>query len=296
MKIGWHGIGEGALADKAGVVEVARTLERAGFESAWIGEHPVLVDPQTPPSPLDPTTNLIDPIVALTAAAAVTKRLILGAGVLLLPQHEPVALAKQLSSLDYLSGGRVIAGVGVGYVRGECDAIGVDFATRGRRADDGIDAMRAMWTQPQPAHDGPFYRFGGVQSYPRPVRSTGVPILGGGMSVAGRTRAVRRCEGWYGISLDVEATQTALEELRQLVDQLDRPAALGSLEITIMPPLGLIDAATARRYEDLGVDRLVLNHSFAASTGAASAPRRSRVVEAIEGAAEVLSPWLERAG
>ena len=75
MKIGWHGIGEGALADKAGVVEVARTLERAGFESAWIGEHPVLVDPQTPPSPLDPTTNLIDPMVALTAAAAVTERL-----------------------------------------------------------------------------------------------------------------------------------------------------------------------------------------------------------------------------
>jgi len=215
LKIGWHGIGEGALADKAGVVEVARTLERAGFESAWIGEHPVLVDPQTPPSPVDPTTNLIDPMVALTAAAAVTERRILGAGVLLLPLHEPLALAKQLSSLDYLSGGRVIAGVGVGYVRGESDAIGVDFATRGRRADDGIDAMRAMWTQPQPAHDGPFYRFGGVQSYPRPVRSTGVPILGGGMSLAGRTRAVSRCEGWYGISLDVEAAQTALEELRQ---------------------------------------------------------------------------------
>ena len=94
MKIGWHGLGEGALADKAGVVEVARTLERAGFESVWIGEHPVLVDPQTPPSPVDPTTNLIDPMVALAAAAAVTERLILGAGVLLLPLHEPLALAK----------------------------------------------------------------------------------------------------------------------------------------------------------------------------------------------------------
>jgi len=94
LKIGWHGIGEGALADKAGVVEVARTLERAGFESAWIGEHPVLVDPQTPPSPVDPSTDLIDPMVALTAAAAVTERLILGAGVLLLPLHEPLALAK----------------------------------------------------------------------------------------------------------------------------------------------------------------------------------------------------------
>jgi len=187
VKIGWYGLGEGALADNAGVVEVAGTLERAGFESAWIGEHPVLVDPQTSPSPVDPTTNLIDPMVALTAAAAVTERLILGAGVLLLPLHELLALAKQLSSLDYLSSGRVIVGVGVGYVRGESDAIGVDFATRGRRADDGIDAMRAMWTQPRPAHDGQFYRFGGVQSYPRPVRSTGVPILGGGMSLAGRT-------------------------------------------------------------------------------------------------------------
>jgi probable F420-dependent oxidoreductase len=296
LKIGWHGIGEGALADKVGVVEVVKALELAGFESAWLGEHPVLVDPQTPPSPLDPTTNLIDPMVALAAAAAVTDRLILGAGVLLLPQHEPVALAKQLSSLDHLSGGRIIAGVGVGYVRGECDAMGVDFATRGRRTDDSIDAMRAMWTQDQPAHDGQFFRFGGVQSYPRPVRPTGVPILGGGMSTAGRARAVRRCEGWYGVFMGVDVTQGALEELRQLVDQLDRPADLGPLEVTIMPPVGLIDADTARRYEDLGVDRLVLNHSSEASTGAASDARRRMVLDAIESAAEVLSPWLDPAG
>jgi probable F420-dependent oxidoreductase len=293
VKIGWDGIGVGALADKAGVVEVVEALELAGFESAWLGEHPVLVDPQQPPSPLDPTDNLIDPIVALAAAAAVTDRLILGAGVLLLPLREPLTLAKQLSSLDHLSGGRVIAGVGVGYVRGESDAIGVDFATRGRRADDCIDAMRAMWTQDQPAHDGPFFRFAGVQSYPRPVRSTGVPIHGAGMSAAGRMRAVRRCEGWYGVFMDLEATQKALGELRQLVGQLGRPAALGRLEVTIMPPVGPIDADTVRRYEDLGVDRLVLNHSAETASGGASDVRRRPVLEAIERAAEVLSPWLD---
>ena len=148
-----------------------------------------------------------------------------------------------------------------------------------------------VWTQPQPGHDGPFSRFAGVQSYPRPVRSTGVPIHGGGMSLAGRTRAVRRCEGWYGIFMDPEATQTALEGLRQLVDQLNRPA-LGPLEVTIMPPIGLIDTDTARRYEDLGVDRLVLNHNSENSSGAASNARRRPVLEAIERAAEALSPWL----
>jgi probable F420-dependent oxidoreductase len=291
LKIGWDGIGVGALADKAGVVEVVEALELAGFESAWLGEHPVVVDPQQPPSPLDPTDNLIDPIVALAAAAAVTDRLILGTGVLLLPLHEPLTLAKQLSSLDHLSSGRVIAGVGVGYVRGESDAIGVDFATRGRRADDCIDAMRAMWTQDQPAHDGPFVRFAGVQSYPRPVRSTGVPIHGAGMSAAGRMRAVRRCEGWYGVFMDLEATQKALEELRQLLAQLNRPAALGRLEVTIMP-VDPMDADTARRYEDLGVDRLVLNHNAENAFGRASDVRRRPVLEAIERAAEVLAPWL----
>jgi probable F420-dependent oxidoreductase len=293
LKIGWDGIGVGALADKSGVVEVVEALELAGFESVWLGEHPVLVDPQQPPSPVEPTANLIDPIVALATAAAVTDRLILGAGVLLLPLHEPLTLAKQLSSLDYLSGGRVIAGVGVGYVRGESDAIGVDFATRGRRADDCIDAMRAMWTQDHPAHDGPFFRFAGIQSYPRPVRSTGVPLHGAGMSAAGRTRAVCRCEGWYGVFMDLEATHKALEELRQLVDQLGRPAALGPLEVTIMPPAGPIDADTARHYEDLGVDRLVLNHNAENASGGASDVRRRPVLEAIERAAEILSPWLD---
>jgi alkanesulfonate monooxygenase SsuD/methylene tetrahydromethanopterin reductase-like flavin-dependent oxidoreductase (luciferase family) len=92
LKIGWDGIGVGALADKSGVVEVVQALELAGLESAWLGEHPVLADPQKPPSPLDPTANLIDPIVTLAAAAAVTDRLTLGAGLLLLPLHEPLTL------------------------------------------------------------------------------------------------------------------------------------------------------------------------------------------------------------
>jgi hypothetical protein len=107
---------------------------------------------------------------------------------------------------------------------------------------------------------------------------------------------VRRCEGRYGIFMDLEATHTALEELRQLVDQLDRPAALGPLEITTMPPTGLINADTARRYEDLGVGRLVLNHRSDQASGAASDARRRPVLDAIERAAEVLSPWLDPIG
>src|ERR1700674_5188420 len=122
LKVGLHGIGERALADKLGIVDVVKALEVAGFESAWLGEHPVLVDPQTPPSWLDPKEHLIDPVVALAAAAAVTDRLILCTGVLQLPLREPLTLAKQLSSLDALSGGRIIAGIGVGYVPGEYDA------------------------------------------------------------------------------------------------------------------------------------------------------------------------------
>src|SRR5215213_2388441 len=144
IHIGWFGVGSGMLADAEGVGAVARTAEELGFESIWVGEHPVLIDPQAPPSPLAPESEMMDPIPVLAYAAASTSRILLGTGIVILPLRNPVILAKELATVDVLSHGRLAVGIGVGYVPGEYDAVGVPFHTRGRRADEWIDALRTL--------------------------------------------------------------------------------------------------------------------------------------------------------
>jgi alkanesulfonate monooxygenase SsuD/methylene tetrahydromethanopterin reductase-like flavin-dependent oxidoreductase (luciferase family) len=144
MKVGWFGIGSGAVADAEGVAELARAAEDLGYDSVWVGEHPVLIDPQAPPSPLPPTSEMLDPVPTLAYAAARTERIRLGTGIVILPLRNPLILAKQLASLDVLTGGRLIVGIGVGYVPGEYEAIGAPFHVRGRVADEYIDAMRSV--------------------------------------------------------------------------------------------------------------------------------------------------------
>jgi probable F420-dependent oxidoreductase len=294
MKIGYFGLSEGAVASRRGTIDLARLLEELGFESVWIGEHPILIDPRQPPSPLEPTAHLIDPIVALSAIAATTSRIKLGTGVLLLPQREPLVLAKQLASLDVLSEGRLIAGIGVGYVPGEFEALGVDFKSRGRRTDDAIDAMRALWTRQRPAHDGAFYRFSGIQSHPQPVQQGGVPIHVGGMTEAGHRRAAMRGQGWYGYYVDPQATAETMKALDRLSIELGRPEHLGKLEISITPPPGPVTRDLVQRYADLGIDRLVLCPlGHAAADGGPSPERHAEVVADIRRSAEIAADWLD---
>ena len=288
MRFGWFGAGSGALGDAAGVGDVAASAESLGYESVWVGEHPVLIDPQAPPSPLRPDTDMLDPVAALCFAAARTERLLLGTGIIILPLRNPLILAKQVASLDILSGGRAILGVGVGYVPGEYEAIGVDFHTRGRRTDDHIDAMRSIWCDEHPRTDGSLFAFGGVQSAPRPRAGAGVPIHTSGTSSGALRRAVRRANGWYGFFLDLDRTAAALRELRDIAASAERPSSLGELEITITPPPGPLTADDAARYEELGVARLVLMQDFADMAGQASAPRRDRVLAGLESAARDL--------
>jgi probable F420-dependent oxidoreductase len=288
IPIGWFGVGSGILADAEGVAEVAQTAERLGFESIWVGEHPVLIDPQAPPSPLPPDASMMDPVPVLAYAAASTSRILLGSGIVILPLRNPLILAKELASVDVLSKGRLLVGIGVGYVPGEYEAIGVPFTTRGRRADEWIDAMRSLWRDEHPELRGEFASFGGVQSRPRPHRTGGPPILGSGMSTAARRRAVARCEGWYGFFQDLDAAQRAMEELDRLAREVDRPASLGRLEVTITPPPGPIDADTVRRYEDLGVDRLVLVHDWSGMAGGPDAARRGKFLTEMTACAERL--------
>ena len=288
IPIGWFGVGSGALADAEGVADAARTAEELGFESIWIGEHPVLIDPHEPPSPLPPHSELLDPLPVLAYAAAATSRIRLGTGIVILPLRNPVILAKELATIDVLSRGRLTVGIGVGYVPGEYDAIGVDFHRRGRSADEWIDALRTLWCDDQPELRGDFASFGGIQSRPQPVQPGGPPIVASGFATAAKRRAVERCQGWYGFFQDLDATRAAIAELEELRSQVDRPAELGDLEITISPLPGPIDADTVRRYEDLGVDRLVLVQDFADMAGGPDARRRGKFLDEMAATADRL--------
>jgi probable F420-dependent oxidoreductase len=290
IPIGWFGIGSGALADADAVGDIAEAAESLGFESIWVGEHPVLVDPHEPPSPLPSDSELMDPIPVLAYAAARTTRIRLGTGIVILPLRNPVILAKELASVDVLSRGRLLVGIGVGYVPGEYDAIGVPFHTRGRRADEWVDALRTLWRDDRPELRGEFASFGGIQCRPHPCRPGGPPILASGMSTAARRRAVARCDGWYGFFQTPEATASAMEELSRLAGEVERAPGLGKLEITITPVPGPIDAATVRQYEDLGVDRLVIVQDFADMAGGPDAARRGMFLREMEGCARRLGP------
>ncbi len=256
MKLGYFGIGFGACADPDTATRVARAAEDAGFESLWTGEHVVLPDPQAPPSPAPPGMPMLDPGTILAFVAAVTRKVRLGTGIVILPQRNPLVIAKEMASLDVLSGGRLLFGVGVGYLRAEFDALGIPFEEKGARTDDYLEAIVALWTQEKPFHQGPFVSFSGVDAHPRPVQKPHPPIVIGGQSRGAFRRAVRRGQGWYGFLQDLEATRRALAGLEEAAKEVERPAEFAPLEISITPPPGL-DLEMARRYEDLGVHRLI---------------------------------------
>lgn len=257
MKFGVFGINFGVCADPDVAAEVAELAEELGFDSLWTGEHVVLPDPQAPPSPAPPLTPMLHPSTSLAFLAGLTDGIHLGTGITLLAQRNPVVLAKEMASLDVLAEGRLILGIGAGYLQAEFDALGVDFATRGRRTDEAIEVLRELWSSEAPEFEGEFSSFSGIQARPRPPRRERTPIHAGGMSMAAYLRAVRSCQGWYGFAMDLESTAESLDGLDEAEARVERPDWLGDLEISITPrETPTIEDVEA--YEDLGVERLIL--------------------------------------
>lgn len=250
LKVGLYGLHRGGNVEPDALVRRARLAEEAGFESLWVGDHVAL-----PPN-LGALPRL-EAVVALAYMAAVTSRVRLGLGLIVLPQRQPVLLAKQVSSVDILSNGRLTVGIGVGYVEPELRALGVPLAERGARTDEYLAAMRALWDEPTSSFEGRFVSFAGVIERPRPVQRPHPPIVIGGHSPAAYRRAIQAGNGWYGWDLDHEQAAQALAELREGATRYERPAELGELEITITPS-ATVDAETARQYADIGVHRLVI--------------------------------------
>ena len=202
--IGLHGVNMGALADPAAAARIAALCEELGYDSLWTADHVVLPSPRVAPSPVDPDVPILDPVVALVHLAHVTHDIRLATGIVILPQRNPLILAKQVATVDVLSGGRVTLGIGVGYLEPEMTAIGVPMEDRGTRADEYIGALRSLWHDAQPSANGRYVRFSGIDAQPRPLQEY-LPIVIGGASPAALKRASRA--GTAGTAGDWTATR-----------------------------------------------------------------------------------------
>jgi len=189
--------------------------------------------------------------------AAHTRTLKLATGVLLLPQHHPLLLAKQLASVDVLCGGRLIVGIGVGGVEQEAVAMGAPMRERGSRADDYLQAMIAVWTMEHPRYSGKHISFEEINAYPRPVQKPYPPFVVGGRAEGALRRTVRFASGWYGYAMTVEQTRAILASLEAARQSVGRPPELGDIEITIAPNEP-ITPETIAAYEAIGVSRLLV--------------------------------------
>jgi probable F420-dependent oxidoreductase len=253
MKYGLFGIGSGICADPGIAVRITQAAEAAGYESVWTGEHVVLPDPQEPPSPAPPEMAMLHPSTIMAHLAAVTEEIKLGTGIVLIAQRNPVVLAKEIASLDVVCNGRLLFGIGAGYLHQEFAALGVEFSERGARTDEYVHAMRALWNMDKPAFKGKFVQFEGVQAFPRPKQIGGPPIVVGGSSKAALRRTVEYAQEWYGFAMNVEQTEKAVKELRALCDKAGRD---WDLEISVTPGARLT-TELRDQYASIGVDRLI---------------------------------------
>jgi len=245
----------------------ARHIEALGFESVVVVEHPLVIGDYTSRYPYAPSGRMPlpddcaipDPIDLLAFLAGVTSSLGLATGVLVLPAHHPVVMAKRLATVDRLSKGRVRLCIGVGWMREELEACGVDFDSRGRRTDECIDVMRALWADSEPegaSFEGEFFGFSHAHTHPKPLRSGGVPIHIGGHSAPSIRRAARRGDGWQPLGLWGDELAQALARLDKEVEAAGRDR--NALELTISAMSTQATTETVDRLAELGVDRLVV--------------------------------------
>ena len=263
MRLGLHALGIGAGADRAVIDAVASTADDCGFATLWVGEHVVMVDRPASRYPysddgviaVPAQADWLDPMIALSFAAAASSRIGLATGVLLLPEHNPVVVAKQAASLDRLSGGRLTLGVGVGWSREEFAALSVPFAQRGARTAEYVAAMRTLWRDDVASFDGDFVRFDSIRVNPKPVHDRRIPIVVGGNSDSALRRVATWGDGWYGFNIDgLDAVRDRVAKLEQLCADSGRDRAQLRLSVALRDP-SVGDIGTL---VELGIDEVVL--------------------------------------
>jgi probable F420-dependent oxidoreductase len=259
--------------DHQASMEICRRAEAAGFESLWGGEHVILPSkiessyPYTADGkiPAMPDTPIPDPLIWLAFAAAAAPSMRLGTCILIVPQRNPLILAKELATLDQLSGGKVELGLGVGWLQEEFDALGVPWERRGARNDEYIEAMRTLWSGPEVEFHGEFVDFPTVTCSPRPVQPT-IPILVGGDSDVAIRRAARLADGYFPGEGDVDRLASLITRVRQAAEDAGRNP--DEIEINAMFSTQMIDpVAGVERFTELGVGRIMVPAFFFAGDG-----------------------------
>jgi probable F420-dependent oxidoreductase len=264
MQIGIIAPASSPVATPEYVHALGAAVEERGFASLWAPEHVVLFDEYASKYPYTqdgkiggaPDMGPLEPFVALSFLASATKRIRLGTGVLLVPQRNPVYTAKSVASLDWLSGGRVDLGVGVGWLREEFAALGVPWARRGDRTRSYVNVLRTLWRDDVSQYEDEFYQLPPCRQFPKPVQKPNPPILFGGESDAALARVAEVGDGWYGFDLTPQAARERLAQLNGRLAAAGRKRS--ELRIFATPnwrePLG---PDTLARFAEAGVDQLI---------------------------------------
>ncbi len=258
MNFGLRYCNTGPYVDPKIAIELVQAGEEAGFDSAWTVEHTVVPAGYASPYPYSDSGKMAggvddfalpDPLIWMAYVASATTKIKLATGIVILPQHNPVIVAKQVASLDHLCSGRVIFGIGVGWLKEEFAALGVPFAGRGRRTEEYVHAIRALWEQDKPSYHGEFVNFEDAYCRPQPFGKS-VPIIVGGHSLAAAERAGRLANGYFPAR---EAPAEMIDAARRSAEQHGRDP--NSLEITVSMP---DDPKLLDDYLKLGVDRVLV--------------------------------------
>jgi probable F420-dependent oxidoreductase len=261
MKFGLMFVNSGPFSNPDLLAHLAQTAEQCGVESLWTVEHVVIPKGYQSPYPYSKDGKIPggediaipDPLLPLSFAAAVTKKIKLATGVVILPQRHPLYVAKELATLDVLSGGRMILGIGSGWLKEEFDALGLDFHARGARTDEAVHSMRALWRDNPSSFHGRHFNFGPVLSFPKPVQKNGIPIHVGGHSPAAAKRAGRLGDGFFPALSDIPKLKELFAIMRENAQQAGRDAS--TIELSCM---SRANADTVKAFQDIGIARVVV--------------------------------------
>ncbi|MGH7949407.1 MAG: LLM class F420-dependent oxidoreductase [Candidatus Binataceae bacterium] len=261
MKLGLMFANSGPFSNPEMLAHLATTAERCGFESIWTVEHVVIPQDYKSPYPYSPTgkipggedVDIPDPLLPLAFAAAVTRKLKLATGILILPQRHPLYVAKEIATLDKLSNGRVVFGIGSGWLKEEFDSLGLDFHKRGAMTDEAIQALRILWSDNAASFSGKHFKFGPVKMFPKPVQKGGVPIVIGGHSRAAARRAGRLGDGFFPALAEIDKLNALFAFMTEEAKKAGRDPKTIELSCT-----GRARLDSLKRFQDIGIARVVV--------------------------------------
>ena len=277
-----------ATTQSGDLAAIARRAEEIGFDSFWIPEHPIIPRGEHTPYPFggplpEHYGRWSDPFIALTVAAVATTRIKLATGICLLPEREPMVTAKAIASLDYYSGGRVILGIGAGWLKEETEIMGANFGSRWQRTREMTEAMRVLWTEENASYQGKHINFPPVRSEPKPVQAGGPPVLLGGHGEKSLQRIAKNYEGWCPLANDPVEFAREAAELKEMFRSAGRDSSKLILSPFVDPENGNLSDATLKAFRDAGAHRLVMFYSQQTHELAdGAAPLMERVANIVE--------------